>query len=51
MATAEQVLLIAGMRAVIDELSQKDRERAIAAIRAVDQDIGQRLETPPNKTH
>jgi len=41
MATEEQVLierLIAGMRAVIDELSPKDRQRAIDAIRAVDRE-------------
>ena len=54
MATEEQVLierLIAGMRAVIDELSPKDRQRAIDAIRAVDREIAQRLEAPSNKTH
>ena len=55
MATSkEQVFverLIAGMRAVIDELSPEDRQRAIDAIRAVDRDIARRLETPPNKTH
>jgi hypothetical protein len=54
MGTEEQVLierLVAGMRTVIDELSPDDRQRAIATIRAVDRDIAQRLETPPNKTH
>jgi hypothetical protein len=54
MATEEQVLierLIAGMRAVTDELPPKDRRRAIDAIRAVDREIAQRLEAPSNKTH
>ena len=54
MATEEQVLierLIADIRAVIDELSPAERRRAIAAIRAVDWEIAQRLETPANKTH
>jgi hypothetical protein len=51
MATSkEQVFverLIAGMRAVIDELSPEDRQRAIDAIRAVDRDIARRLGTRP----
>jgi hypothetical protein len=43
--------LIAGMAAVIDELPPDERQRAIEAIRAVDREIANRLESPPDKTH
>jgi hypothetical protein len=44
-------LLIAGMRAVIDELSPEDRKRALDAIRPVDQKIAKRLEMPSSYDH
>jgi hypothetical protein len=43
--------LIAGMRAVIDELPRDERQCVIEAIRAVDREIANWLESPPNKTH
>jgi hypothetical protein len=53
-AGSERVLierLIAGMAAVIDELPPDERQRVIEAIRAVDWEIANRLESPANKTH
>jgi hypothetical protein len=54
MPEKERVLverLIAGMQAVIEALSPKDSQRVIYAIRAVDQQIAEQIEAPPNKTN
>ena len=43
--------LVSGMRGVIDELSPEARKRMLSSVRAISDDIADRLEAPSSRNH
>ena len=43
--------LVVGMRSVIDELSPDERKRVLTSIRAISNDVADRLEAPSGRNH
>jgi hypothetical protein len=43
--------IVSGMRDVIDELSPDDRRRVRTSIRAINDDVADRLEAPSSRAH
>jgi hypothetical protein len=43
--------LVVSMRGVIDELSPDERNRVLTSIRAISNDVADRLEAPSSRNH